>query len=104
MSCNTVIFKRGSSFAASCVYTPEEGGPANLAGITVTSTIIDANKASYDLTVEMGMSLLDFTAYYIGDTSGWATGTARWDIRFSEGTTVFYSETMRLDVIGQVTE
>ena len=46
---------------------------------------------------------LSFTAVYSGDTGSWGIGTARWDIKFLQGTTVFYSDTMRLDVIGQVT-
>jgi hypothetical protein len=46
---------------------------------------------------------LSLTATYAGSTADWATGTARWDIKFSNNGSVFYSETMRLDVIGQVT-
>jgi hypothetical protein len=87
MSCNTVTFKRGSSFSASMVWNPEPGGIANLIGVTVQSTIIDAQQNEYDLTA----------------TSAWAIGTAKWDIKFLNGGTVFYSETMRIDLIGQVT-
>jgi hypothetical protein len=46
---------------------------------------------------------LSFTANYVGSTADWAIGTARWDIKFTQGATVFYSDTMRLDIIGQVT-
>jgi hypothetical protein len=46
---------------------------------------------------------LSFTAIFDGDTSSWSTGTASWDIRFSLDGTVFYTVTMRLNVIGQVT-
>lgn len=103
MSCNTVTFKRGTSFGASVVWNPETGGLANLIGVTVTSSIIDADRNEFDLVVVVAGDGLSFTATYAGSTADWATGTARWDIKFSNGGSVFYSETMRLDVIGQVT-
>jgi hypothetical protein len=103
MSCNTVTFKRGTSFAASTVWNPEVGGLANLIGVTVTSTIIDADRNEFDLVVVVAGNGLSFTATYPNSTADWGIGTARWDIKFSNGGSVFYSETMRLDVIGQVT-
>ena len=103
MSCNTVTFQRGTSFAASIVWNPEVGGLANLIGVTVTSTIIDADRNEFDLVVVVAGNGLSFTAEYVGDTGDWAVGTARWDIKFTNNDSVFYSDTMRLDVIGQVT-
>jgi len=104
MSCNTVTFKRGTNFGSSTVFTPEPP-PAiqDLIGVTVTSTIIDADRNEYELTVVVAGNGLSFTADYVGSTADWAIGTARWDIKFTQGTTVFYSDTMRLDIIGQVT-
>lgn len=37
-----ISFKQGTSFGATCVYTPETGGPANLTGITITTAFRDA--------------------------------------------------------------
>lgn len=104
MSCNTVTFKRGTNFGSSTVFTPE-APPAiqDLIGVTVTSTIIDADRNEYELTVVVAGNGLSFTADYAGDTGDWAIGTARWDVKFTQGATVFYSDTMRLDIIGQVT-
>jgi hypothetical protein len=45
---------------------------------------------------------LSFVASY-SPTDAWTLGGARWDIRFAYSTTVFYSETMRLNIIDQVT-
>jgi hypothetical protein len=45
---------------------------------------------------------LSFVASY-SSTDAWALGSARWDIRFAYGTTVFYSQTLRLNIIDQVT-
>jgi hypothetical protein len=103
MSCNTVTFKRGTSFGASVVWNPEAGGLANLIGVTVTSTIIDADRNEFELVTVVAGNGLSFTAEYVGDTGDWAVGTARWDIKFTNNDSVFYSDTMRLDVIGQVT-
>jgi len=104
MSCNTVTFKRGTNFGSSTVFTPE-APPAiqDLIGVTVTSTIVDADRNEYELTVVVAGNGLSFTADYVGSTADWAIGTARWDIKFTQGTTIFYSDTMRLDIIGQVT-
>lgn len=103
MSCNTVTFKRGTSFAASCAYSPSAGAPANLLGTTITSTIIDSQYNHYDLTVTIAAGGMSFTAVYPADSSTWAIGLAKWDVRFEYGGTVFYTTTMRLDVIGEVT-
>jgi hypothetical protein len=104
MSCNTVTFKRGTNFGSSTVFAPE-APPAiqTLSGVTVTSTIVDADRNEYDLTVVVAGNFLSFTADYVGSTADWAIGTARWDLKFSQGSTVFYSDTMRLDIIGQIT-
>jgi len=103
MTCSTsVTFKRGTTFAATVTYTPEAGGPANLLTTTVTSSVIDAFNATYPLTITMAGNGLSFVASY-SSTDAWALGSARWDVRFAYGTTVFYSETMRLNIIDQVT-
>jgi hypothetical protein len=103
MSCNTITFKRGSSFSASMVWNPEPGGIANLVGVTVTSSIIDTQQNEYDLTCTVAAGGLSVTMVYPGSTADWALGSAKWDIKFLDGGTVFYSETMRIDLIGQVT-
>ena len=103
MTCSTsVTFKRGTTFAATVTYTPEAGGPANLLTTTVTSSVIDYSGAVYPLTITMAGNGLSFVASY-SSTDAWALGSARWDVRFTYGTTVFFSETMRLNVIDQVT-
>jgi hypothetical protein len=103
MTCSTsVTFKRGTTFAGTVTYTPETGGPANLLTTTVTSSIIDASNQVYPCTITMAVDGLSFVASY-SPTANWSLGSARWDIKFTYGTTVFYSETMRLNVIDQVT-
>ena len=104
MSCSTsVTFKRGTTFAGTVTYTPAAGGPANLLTTTVTSDIIDSSDNTYPCTITMAVNGLSFVAS-VSDTTKWSLGNARWDIKFVYGTTVFYSETMRLNVIDQVTE
>lgn len=103
MSCNTVTFKRGSTFATNCTYTPGASGPANLLATTVSSTIKDAGGSEYDLTVTVAIDGLSFTANYSGDTSTWALGMAKWDIKFDYAGGVFLTETLRINVIESVT-
>ena len=98
----SVTFKRGTTFAGTVTYTPSQGGPANLLSTTVTSDIIDAGNNTYPCTIVKAGDGLSFVAS-VSDTSAWSLGNARWDIKFAYGTTIFYSETMRLSVIDQVT-
>lgn len=104
MTCSTTAtFKRGTSFAATVTYTPDAGGPANLLTTTVTSGIVDAQQNYYPLTITMAVNGLSFVATY-ADSSDWALGVAKWDIKFNYGGSVFFSDTLRLDVIAQVTQ
>lgn len=103
MSCNTVTFKRGTTFVATAVYTPSAGGPANLLTTTVTSRITDSASQTYDLTITKAIDGLSFTMEYDGSTSAWWTGNARWDIKFVYGGNAFYTETLRIQVIESVT-
>ena len=98
---NVVPIKRASTFGAACTYTPEQGGPNDLTGVTITSDIRDAKGKVYVCDVV----LIDPTHFKItyDQSSLWAIGTAYWDIRFSKEGVVFYSDTVLLDIIPQVT-
>ena len=99
---STVTFKRGSTYAATVTYNPAAGAPANLLSTTVTSDIIDAVGVVYPCTITMAPNGLSFVIS-LSDTSGFALGTARQDVKFATGGVVFYSSTFRLNVIDQVT-
>ena len=103
MSTVSVIFKRGTTFAGTCTYTPDQGGPSTIAGVTITSDIITANAAVYPCTITKANDGLSFVVRYTGSTADWTLGPARWDIKFINAGAVFYSETMRLNIIDQVT-
>lgn len=101
---NTVTFKRGTTYSATVTYTPAVGGPANLLTTTVTSDIIDSAGVIYPCTITMAINGLSFVASLpASTTANFSLGTARSDIKFVYGGTVFYSETFRLTVIDQVT-
>ena len=103
MATTVIEFKRGTSFGAVCTYTPEAGGPANLTGVTISSSIRDSAHKLYSLTVTT-TSPTTFTLSYAGDSSDWWLGTAYWDIRFSYGAgSVFYTQTLILNVIPNIT-
>lgn len=98
----SVTFKRGTTFAATCTYTPATGGPANLLTTTVSSDIIDASGSTYPTTITMAGNGLSFVAAY-DPTEAWTLGGARWDVKFATAGVVYYSDTMRLNIIDQVT-
>jgi len=98
----TVTLKRGTTLAGTVNYTPG-AGPANLLGTTVTSDVIDVAGTTYHLAVNMAGDGLSFTLTYPYSTADWATGTGRWDIKFSTGGVIFYTETIRVLVIDEVT-
>ena len=105
MSCsNTVTISRGNSFACVFTWTPGASGPANLLTTTITSTFEDKQFNQYPLTVTKAVDGLSFTVAYTGDTSSWAIGGGRWDIKFVfPGSTVSRSEIFRVNVIDSVT-
>lgn len=104
MATTVIEFKRGTTFGATCTYVQDSpSAPANLDGITLSSSILTAGHKRYDLTVTKTSSTT-FTVIYDGDSSQWNAGTAYQDIRFSYGTgSVFYTETLVWDVIVNIT-
>ena len=105
MSCpNTVTISKGNTFACTFTWTPGETGPADLLTTTLTSTFEDKQFNEYDMTVTKALDGLSFTVAYSGDTSNWAIGLGRWDIKFVfPGSTVSRSEIFRVNVIDSVT-
>jgi len=100
-----VTFKRGNTFACTFTWTPGAAGPANLSGTTIASSVKDACGNEYDLTVAIAVAGLSFTTTYVGDTSAWNTGPARWDIKFTfPGSVISRTETFRINVVEQITE
>lgn len=102
MATDTFNFKRGQTFGATCTYVPEAGGPTNLDGVTIASSIKDASSnAPYATTVTI-IDPTHFTVRY-SDTANWRVGTAYWDIKFSVGDIVFMTETVVINVVPNVT-
>lgn len=105
MSCsNTVTLSQGNSFACSFVWTPGTTGPADLTTTTITSSLEDRQMNVYDMAVTKAVDGLSFTVVYSGDTSNWAIGTARWDIKFAfSASSISRTEIFRVNVIDSVT-
>lgn len=103
MSCNTVTFKRGDTFAANCVWTPGAGDPANLLSTDLASSVKDADSTLYSLTVTKAVDGLSFTLTYPAGTSGWAIGLASWDIKLTYAGGITRTETLRISVIEKIT-
>ena len=105
MSCsNTVTVSQGNTFACTFTWTPGATGPADLLTTTITSSLEDRQMNVYNMTVTKAVDGLSFTVAYSGDTSSWAIGTGRWDIKFVfPGSTVSRTEIFRVNVIDSVT-
>lgn len=105
MSCpNTVTISKGNTFACTFTWTPGATGPADLLTTTLSSTFEDKQFNQYEMTVTKAVDGLSFTVAYSGDTSNWAIGLGRWDIKFVfPGSTVSRSEIFRVNVIDSVT-
>ena len=101
MATDTFNFKRGQTFGASCTYIPDEGGPTDLTGVSIASSIRDGSGNLYTTSVVV-TDPTHFTVRY-SDTSNWRVGTAYWDIKFATNDIVFMSETVVINVIPNVT-
>lgn len=99
-----VTLSQGNSFACTFAWTPGATGPANLLTTTLTSTVEDKCGNTYPLTIEKAVDGLSFTCYYPGDTSDWALGLGRWDIKFDFGPgSISRTQVFRVQVIDSVT-
>lgn len=98
-------FKRGGTFTATITYTPEAGGLANLTGTSIASDILDSAGVVHTLSTSLDGTGLIITANDpYADTSAWATGPAKWDIRVQTNLgVVVYSSTVTFTVLPQVT-
>ena len=105
MTCsNTVTISQGNTFACTFAWTPGASGPADLLTTTLTSDFEDRAAKVYPLTVTKAVDGLSFTVEYAGDTSDWAIGLGRWDIKFVfPGDTISRTEIFRVNVIDSVT-
>jgi hypothetical protein len=105
MTCsNTVTVSQGNTFACTFTWTPGVDGPANLLTTTLTSSFEDRDGNVYPLTVTKAVDGLSFTVTYTGDTSNWAIGLGKWDIKFAfSSTSISRSEIFRVNVIDSVT-
>ena len=100
----TVIFKKGTSFAFTATYTQDNPSvPADLTGVGIRVALVDAGYNYYPLAVTT-TSPTTFTVTYPGDTQNWVTGPAYFDIRMAYGAgSVFYTETVSVDILASIT-
>lgn len=94
-------FKKGQTFNAVATYTPEEGWPTDLSGVTILTSLKDSRGLLFPFDVTLD-STTQFTARS-DETEKWHAGTAYWDIRFTKDDVVFYSDTVLLTIIPNVT-
>jgi hypothetical protein len=98
---STVTHKQGQDLGWTIVYAPETGWPTTLSGVTVTSDFVDANKIRHALTVNKNVNNLEFTL--TAETDTWAIGVGELDVKMTSGGVVWYTDTMKINVIKHVT-
>lgn len=98
---STVTHKQGQNLGWTVVYTPETGWPANLAGVTITCQLVDAEKTRHTTTVTKDINNLEFTI--TDDTSNWAIGVGELDIKMASGGVTWYTDTIKLNIIKHIT-
>lgn len=105
MTCpSTVTVSQGNTFSCTFTWTPGAAGPANLLTTTLTSTFEDKDGNAYNMTITKAGDGLSFTVYYAGDTSSWALGVGKWDIKFAfSASSISRTEIFRVNVIDSVT-
>lgn len=100
-----VYIRQGQDAVFSGVWTPVTGGPATLAGATVTSAVKDyCGNTVYGL-VAVSVNNLDFTITYAkAQTTAFAIGPMQTDLRFDFGGSVTFSTKGYLEVTNTVTK
>ena len=96
-------WKQGMSFEATCTIPPSASIP-DLNGVTIQSSIRDANGVVFVLNV----SVPDYekTKFVLSliDTTGWAIGIAKWDVKITKSGKIMYTDTVEFDVVSRITQ
>lgn len=98
---STVTHKQGQNLGWTVAYTPETGWPTDLAGVTITCQLVDAEKTRHPTTVTKNVNNVEFTI--TDDTSNWAIGVGELDIKMTSGGVTWYTDTIKINVIKHVT-
>lgn len=89
--------KRGETFVVQCLYSAGDA-PADLTGVTVASQVRErSGKLLADLTYQRGTGTGVYTVS--GSTDTWPLGIVYWDVRYSAGGTVSFTDTMEILVV-----
>lgn len=96
-------FKRGSTFECAITLTDSNGDPVVIDPADMQAQLRDSSNvllADLDITTDTpGTYLLSTDS----DTSAWALGVAFCDIRATVGTKVYYSDTVDICIVRQIT-
>lgn len=102
LTSKTIKFKRGSTFAADCTMQAS-GSLTDLTDVSITSTIEDSAGKAHPAVVSIVDPTLMTFKITIANTSRFSVGSAFWDIKFFRGGVAFYTETVEVNVLKQVT-
>lgn len=101
----SIEIKRGDTFFVVCTYTDSNNNPLNLLQISIKSQIRDVkNQLISELIVEK-LDQEEFTGKFSlkSDTDSWPVGELKWDIQYTSSGNVSSSDTIKINVIPDVT-
>lgn len=100
----SIKFKRGTTFAVDVAYTPTPSGPATLLDLEIRSQVRKGSTLFADLTVVVAPDGLSMQVFAPLGTELWPYAVLSWDLRFELDGSVFYSETVEIEVVREVTQ
>ena len=105
MSCTTpkiVSFKKGSTFFPLCTM-PANGSLTDLVGVTIQSALMTSDEVVHPAVVTIDDPMVLEWRVLIADTSTFSLGVAQWDFKFIKDGEIFYTETVELKIVKNIT-
>jgi hypothetical protein len=96
------LWKQGMSFEATCTIPPSSSIP-DLNGVTIASSIRDASGTVFVLSVSVPDYEKTKFVLSIINTTAWAIGIAKWDVKITKDGKIMYTDTVELDVVERIT-
>ena len=98
-----VKIKKGSTFGATLTVPTKY--MENLNGVTISSAVMTSDMKTYQCEVTVPDPLGHSFDVTISNTitSKWSVGIASWDVKFSRSGVVFYTDTVELHILKNIT-
>jgi hypothetical protein len=82
---------------------PANGSLTNLVGVTIQSALMTSDEVVYPAVVTIDDPNVLAWRVDIMDTTNFALGVAQWDFKFLRDGEIFYTETVELKIVKNIT-